>query len=96
MNYMHIAYVDVENANTKKVDTLQLKIIENNNENFIFDIASLTEEELQKLINAINKNLFYTDIEMFYIDDSSIPYFGPDYDFDIEDDKLKATLRIKK
>ena len=59
------------------------------------DISSLNDEELKILEDAINKDLFYTDIELFYIDDSSIPNFGPDYNFSIENNVLIAVLKEK-
>ena len=42
------------------------------------------------LVDAISElpELGFTDIEMFYIDDESVPNFGPDYDFYIKDNTL--------
>ena len=55
-----------------------------------FDINSITEEERKMLVDAISElpELGFTDIEMFYIDDESVPNFGPDYDFYIKDNTL--------
>jgi hypothetical protein len=90
---MSIAHIDIENSKTKIVDTLDLEIIEINKPDILFDISKLNESDLDKLKKAIDKNLFYTDIELFYIDDSSIPYFGPDFIFEIKDNKLIGTIR---
>ena len=92
---MSVAHIDIENAKTKLVDTLDLNIIENDGKDLKLDISSLNEEELNKLKDAINTEIFYTDIELFYIDDSSIPYFGTDYNFKIQDNVLIAALKDK-
>ena len=92
---MSVAHVDIENAKTKVVDTFDLNILENDGKDLKIDISSLNDEELKILEDAINKDLFYTDIELFYIDDSSIPNFGPDYNFSIENNVLIAVLKEK-
>lgn len=92
---MSVAHVDIENAKTQLVDTFDLNIIENDGKDLKIDISTLNAEQLKKLEDAINKDLFYTDIELFYIDDSSIPYFGPDYNFSIENGTLVAILKEK-
>ena len=92
---MDIAYIDIENSRTKKVDTVKTNILETNGMDFKFDISSLTNEEKKLLSDAINKELTYTDIELFYVNDSNIPYFGPDYDFEINNDIAKAILKEK-
>lgn len=92
---MSVAHVDIENAKTKIVDTLDLNIIENDGKDLKFDISLLNEEELNKLKYAIDTEIFYTDIELFYIDDSSTPYFGTDYNFKIQDNVLIVVLKDK-
>ena len=90
---MSIAHIDIENSKTKIVDTLDLEIIEINKRDISFDISKLNESDLDKLKKAIDKNLFYTDIELFYIDESSLPCYGPDLIFEIKDNKLIGTIR---
>lgn len=92
---MSIAHVDIENAKTKLVETYDLNILENDGKDLIFDISTLNDQQLKKLEDAINVELFYTDIELFYIDDSSVPYFGTDYKYEIKNDKLYAVLKEK-
>ncbi len=90
---MSVAHIDIENAKTKLVDTLDLNIIEKNKTDITFDISKLNENDLDKLKKAIDNDFFYTDIELFYIDDSSIPYYGPDFVFEIKDNKLIGKVR---
>ena len=88
-----IAHVDIENAKTQDVKTLDLNLIEYiEDEKIVLDIKNLTEEEMDMLKLAISKDeeTRYTDIEMFFIDDSEYPEFGPDYDFYIEDGLLSG------
>lgn len=44
------------------------------------------------MMNIKNKGVevikAYIDIEMFFIDDSNIPNFGPDYNYIVNDNKL--------
>ena len=40
------------------------------------------------LKDAINQELQYTDIELFFIGDSNIPEFGPDYNYELIENKL--------
>lgn len=54
----------------------------------IFDISNLDKSELSLLYDAIDDNKQYIDIEMFFIDDSNIPNFGPDYNYIVKDNKL--------
>ncbi len=54
----------------------------------IFDISNLAKIELSLLYDAIDDNKQYIDIEMFFIDDSNIPNFGPDYNYIVNDNKL--------
>lgn len=86
-----IAKVDIENAKTQKVITLTLPIVEHIENKIIkFDINKLSNKELKMLTLAISEKeeLSYTDIEMFYIDEDELPYFGPDYNFYIKDETL--------
>lgn len=86
-----IAKIDVENAKTGNVITLELPIVEHIENRIIkFDISKLSNSELAVLTLAISEKeeLSYTDIEMFYIDDDELPYFGPDYNFYIKDETL--------
>ena len=80
-----IASIDIENSKTKKVNTIYVKVLKNeNNKNLIFDISELNEEDLKLLKNAIDDDLPYTDIELFFIDRETTPNFGPDYNYKIE------------
>ena len=84
MEVFIIAHVDIENSRTQKVITLDLPIIEHIENKLIkFDISKLTEQGLSILNIAISerKELSYSDIEMFFIDNDEVPYFGPDYNF---------------
>ncbi|CCX36094.1 unknown [Clostridium sp. CAG:1000] len=54
----------------------------------IFDISNLDKSELSLLYDAIDDNKHYIDIEMFFIGDSNIPNFGPDYNYIVNDNKL--------
>ena len=92
---MSIAHVDIENAKTKLIETYDLNILENDGKDSVFDISTLNDQELKKIKDAINVELFYTDIELFYIDDSSVPYFGTDYKYEIKNGKLYAFLKEK-
>lgn len=85
------AYIDIENAHTQDVITYECPVLEFNETATIkFDISTLSDSEIKTLTLAISEEpeLSYTDIEMFYIDDDEIPYFGPDYDFNIVDSVL--------
>lgn len=92
---MSVAHVNIENAQTKVVNVFDLNIIENNGKDLKIDISSLNNEQLTMLEDAINSEKIYTDIELFYIDESSVPYFGPDYIFSIENGILTAILKEK-
>lgn len=90
-------YIDIENSKTQKVETLCVNIIKyQNNEEIIFDISSLNNHELKILKDAINDELTYTDIEMFFIDESNIPNFGPDYKYKIFENTLILNYIPKK
>lgn len=85
------AWIDIENAHTQKVITLEVPLLEFDDLNkVVFDISNITQDELEKLKVAINprKDLMYTDIEMFFTDQDNYPNFGPDYDFTIKDNQL--------
>lgn len=85
-----IAQIDIENSKTQKVETINVPIISYEYEKeFIFDISGINEYERQILNDAINIDLKYTDIEMFFVEmKPNIPNFGPDYEYKIEDNKL--------
>ena len=85
------ASIDIENSKLKDVVTFELKVIEYIENKIIkFDISNLNTNNLEILKKAISNDLKYnyTDIEMFFINNSDIPEFGPDYDFYIKDNKL--------
>ena len=73
-------YIDIENSKTQRVETLCVDIIKyKDDDEIIFDISNLNDHELKILKDAVNDKLTYTDIEMFFINNSNIPNFGPDY-----------------
>lgn len=85
-------FIDIENSKTQKVETICVNIIKyKDNEEIIFDISTLNSHELKILKDAVNDELTYTDIEMFFIDESNIPNFGPDYNCKI----FKNTLILE-
>lgn len=82
-------YLDIENSRTKDVITVTVNLIKDKDDKeIIFDISSLNKEELKLLEDAIDENLTYTDIEMFFYENSRTPNFGPDYKYKIIDNKL--------
>lgn len=89
-------YIDIENSKTQIVETVYVNIIKYEENEMIFDISTLNNHELEILKNAINDKLTYTDIEMFFIGDSNIPNFGPDYEYEIIDNKLILKYIYKK
>ena len=60
----------------------------------IFDISNLDKRELSLLYDAIDDNKQYIDIEMFFIDDSNIPNFGPDYNYIVRKETVFQKLRL--
>lgn len=82
------AYIDIENSHTNSVVSFELDIIQNNEKEFIFDISNLNKEQLLILKNAIDKDKTYTDIELFFVDDNNIPFWGLDYDFEMDETHL--------
>ncbi|MBQ3020910.1 MAG: hypothetical protein IJD92_01640 [Bacilli bacterium] len=84
--------IDIENAKTQKVITLTLPIIDYKAEHsFEFDVSNLTKEEYILLQNAINPELKYTDIELFYVSmENGLFNYGDDYSYHIENGKLKG------
>ena len=83
------AQIDIENSKTGLVDTINVKVIKCDKDNeIIFDISLLNDKELKLLKDAINQELQYTDIELFFIGDSNIPEFGPDYNYELIENKL--------
>lgn len=89
-------YIDIENSKTQIVETICVNIIKYEENEMIFDISTLNNHELEILKNAINDKLTYTDIEIFFIGDSNIPNFGPDYEYEIIDNKLILKYIYKK
>lgn len=83
--------IDVENSKTKKVITKKLPLISFDEKIIKVDISSLSEEDKNFIIDAIDKEKSYTDIELFFINNEKIPYFGPDYEYSI----IKNTLIMK-
>lgn len=91
------AYIDIENSKTQNVDTICVDIIKYEYDSeVIFDISSLDKRELSLLYDAIDESKPYTDVEMFFIDDSNIPNFGPDYNYNVKDNKLILKYIPKK
>jgi len=94
MNYQNngTAKIDIENAKTQKVECITLPILEyNEEENFVFDISNLKENELKMLEDAINPTLGYTDIELFYVSmENGMFNYGDDFQYIIEEEKLKG------
>ena len=41
-----------------------------------------------KLAISEKEDTSYTDVELFYVNDDEVPYFGPDYNFYIKEDSL--------
>lgn len=83
------AQIDIENSKTGLVDTINVKVIKCDKDNeIIFDISLLNDKELKLLKDAINQELQYTDIELFFIGYSNIPEFGPDYNYELIENKL--------
>ena len=90
-------YIDIENSKTQKVETLCVNIINyEEDKEAIFDISTLNSHELEILKDAINDDLTYTDIEMFFIGESNIPNFGPDYKCNIVENTLVLDYIPKK
>ena len=91
------AYLDVENSKTQKVITILLPVLEyKENERIIFDISKVNNKEKRLILDAINPELGYTDIEMFFIGDDDVPYFGPDYDYKVSGNKLILDYKYDK
>lgn len=91
------AYIDIENSKTQNVDTICIDIIKYEYDSeVIFDISSLDKRELSLLYDAIDESKPYTDVEMFFIDDSNTPNFGPDYNYNVKDNKLVLKYIPKK
>ena len=83
------AYIDIENSKTQNVDTICVDIIKYEYDSeVIFDISSLDKRELSLLYDAIDESKPYTDVEMFFIDDSNTPNFGPDYNYNVKDNNF--------
>lgn len=91
------ANLDIENSKTQEIITILLPVLEyKENERIIFDISKVNNKEKELILDAINPELGYTDIEMFFIDDDDVPYFGPDYDYKVSDNKLILDYKYDK
>ena len=91
------ANLDIENSKTQEVITILLPVLEfEENGYIVFDISKVNDKEKELILDAINPELGYTDIEMFFIDDDDVPYFGPDYDYSISDNKLILDCKYDK
>lgn len=91
------ANLDIENSKSQEVITILLPVLEfEENGHIIFDISKVNDKEKELILDAINPKLAYTDIEMFFIDDDDVPYFGPDYDYSISDNKLILDYKYDK
>lgn len=91
------ANLDIENSKTQEVITILLPVLEfEENGHIIFDISKVNDKEKELILDVINPKLAYTDIEMFFIDDDDVPYFGPDYDYSISDNKLILDYKYDK
>ena len=91
------ANLDIENSKTQEVITILLPVLEfKENGHIIFDISKVNDKEKELILDAINPEFGYTDIEMFFIDDDDVPYFGPDYDYSISDNKLILDYKYDK
>ncbi len=90
-------YLDIENSKTQKVITILLPVLDfKENERIIFDISKVNNKEKELILDAINPELGYTDIEMFFIDDGDVPYFGPDYDYTVSGNTLILNYKYDK
>lgn len=90
-------YLDIENSKTQEVITILLPVLEfKEYKRIIFDISKVNNKEKELILDAINPELGYTDIEMFFIDDDDVPYFGPDYDYSISDNTLILDYKYDK
>lgn len=90
-------YLDIENSKTQEVITILLPVLEfKEYKRIIFDISKVNNKEKELILDAINPELGYTDIEMFFIDDDDVPYFGPDYDYSISDNTLIFDYKYDK
>lgn len=91
------ANLDIENSKTQEVITILLPVLEfKENGHIIFDISKVNDKEKELILDAINPEFGYTDIEMLFIDDDDVPYFGPDYDYSISDNKLILDYKYDK
>lgn len=83
--------LNIENANTNSVESINVKEIyfDRKNES-CFDISTLTNKELDKLVLAIDTTpeTNYIDIEMFFIEHDPYPNFGSDYNYNIINNRL--------
>lgn len=80
------AFIDIENSQTKHVDTIEVPIIEFKPlADVSFDLSNISEKERELLKSAIDSNKPLTEIEMFFTEiEEDIPNFGPDFIFSID------------
>lgn len=91
------ANLDIENSKTQEVITILLPVLEfEENGHIIFDISKVNDKEKELILDAINPKLAYTDIEMFFIDDDDVPYFGPDYNYKVSGNTLILNYKYDK
>ena len=84
--------INIENARSKEVITIELNVIKLDDREIIMDLSNINEEDLNKLKDAINDELTYVDIELFFIE-SDIPYYGTDYSYEIVNNKLEKYFK---
>lgn len=80
--------IDIENSKTKEVITKKLPLIHFDKDLIKVDISLLSHEDKSVLLDAINEYKRHTDIELFYIDNDNVPYFGTDYEYKIINNTL--------
>ncbi len=87
------AQIDIENSRTQSVKSIIVPILEyNEDESFIFELSQLSEEDLLILTEAVDVNLKYTDIELFFVSmENGLFNYGDDYEYKIKDNKLIGT-----
>lgn len=84
------AQIDIENSQTRDVISIDVPITRyEDSKNVMFDVSHLTDQQLKLLIDAIDITMPHTDIEMFFTEDEpNIPNFGPDYEFELKNNRL--------
>lgn len=80
-------------SNKKDTQSLFAKLIDFNykldaNDYIIIDISNLNSSETSILEDAINPEIGYLDIDMFFTNNVTYPIFGNDFKYTIEDNKI--------